>query len=463
MREFWHMTTGNPTRHLRDSEIRDFLENRLQPTARRRIARHLNAGCFSCGTRLKEAARGAFLPEARESEEVYDVCFDRIEMALPRLTAAWEDEGKRRDQGVARLKEKRFGMLSSSDRRPFRGRWAGVEMLMELSFAARFRDRTLMLQLAMSAQRAAERLTPSPLYLPALVADLCARAAVEVANAERVNEYFPRAGDSIAKARALAEEGTGDLAIQAHIDQVEGTLRKDQRRIKEADFLLDRAHKTYLRLGESHLAGRVLVTKGVSRFVGDKAQEAVEIFRRAVYLLDPARDPMLAAVAQHNLAFALVDAGKLREASEILIEGNLRQIFANDPQNLLRLRWLEGKLLAARGRYANAEKVLTEVRDGFRAQGLEYVAAVAGVDLAKVFLDQKKHRALHSTALDLLERAKHKKLDGSAQHALLTFEVMCDEKIAEKRHASFLQRFLQEAELRPGLPFEPRMMIYASA
>jgi len=457
------MTTGNPIRHLWESEIRDFVENRLQPAARRRIARHLNAGCFVCGARVKEAARGAFLPDARESDEAYDACFDRVEAVLPQLTSAWEDEGKRRDQGVARLQKKGFGKLTSSDRRPFRGRWAGVEMLLELSFSARFRDRNLMLQLAMSAQRAAERLAPSSLYPQPLLADLRARAAAEVANAERVNEYFPRAGDSIEKARTLAEAGTGNLEIQARLDEVEGTLRKAERRTAEADFLLDQAHRAYLRLGETHLAGRVLLTNGVSRFVGDKPHESVEILRRAVHLLDPARDSMLAAVAQHNLAFALVDAGELREASEILIKGNLRQIFANDPLNLLRVRWLEGKLLAGRGRYANAERVLTEVRDGFRAQGLEYVAAVAGVDLAKVFLDQKKHRALHSTALDLLERAKRKKLDGSAQLALLTFEVMCDKKIAEKRHARFLQRFIQEAELHPGLHFEPRMMIYASA
>jgi len=457
------MTTGNPIRHLRDSEIRDCVENRLQPAARRRIARHLLAGCADCGARLRATTRGVFLPEVPESEDAYDACLDRAEAVLPQLTAAWEDEGKRCAAGVARLKEKSWGNLTSSDRRPFRGRWAGVEMLMELSFAARFRDRTLMLQLAMSAQRAAERLVPISLYPQPLLADLRARAAAEVANAERVNEYFPRAGDSLEKARALAEEGTGNLAIQARLDEVEGTLRKAERRTAEADFLLDQAQRGYLRLGETHLAGRVLMTQGVSRFVGDKLHEAVEILRRAVHLLDPARDRKLAAVAQHNLANALVDAGDLREASGILIKGNLRQIFANDPLNLLRVRWLEGKLLAARGRYANAERVLTEVRDGFRAQGLEYVAAVAGVDLAKVFLDQKKHRALHSTALDLLERAKRKKLDGSAQLALLTFEVMCDEKVAEKRHASYLQRFLQEAELHPGLHFEPRMMIYASA
>ncbi|HEX3530777.1 MAG TPA: hypothetical protein VH988_27245 [Thermoanaerobaculia bacterium] len=457
------MTIENEIRHLRDHEIRDFIADRLQPAARRRIARHLHDGCSVCAARLQKAARGLFLPEARENEDAYDACFDRAEAALPELTAAWAEEGELRDEGVARLQAKRFGKPTSSDRRPSRGRWAGVEMLLELSFTARFRDRKLMLQLAQSAQRAAEKLSPSPLYRPALLADLRARAAAEVANAERVNEYFPRAGDSLKKARALAEAGTGNLMIQARLDQVEGGLRLDERRIAEADFLLDQAHWTYLRLGEPHLAGRVLVTKGVSRFVGDKPHEAVEIFRRAVHLLDPVRDPKLAAVAQHNLANSLIEAGELREASGILLEGDLRQIFADDPLNLLRLRWVEGKLLAARGRYANAEKVLTEVRDGFRREGLEYVATVAGVDLAKVYLDQKNNPALHATALDLVERAQRKKFNRNAQHALVTFEVMCAERLAEKQHARFLQRFLQEAENHPGLYFEPRMLICASA
>lgn len=456
------MTTRRQLRHVRDCDIRDFVEDRLPPAAWRRIARHLIAGCPGCGARLREATRGMFLPEAPESEDTYDAVLDQVAAALPQLTAAWQDEGKRRDAGVARVQAKSWGNLTPADRRSFSGRWAGVEMLLELSFAARYRDRNLMLRLALSAQRAAWRLTPGLRYLPALLADLRALAAVEVANAERVNEYFTRAGDSLEKARALVDAGTGDPMIQARLDEVEGTLRKDERRMEEADVLLGQAHRAYLRLGAAHLAGRVLMTKGVSRFVGEDAGKAVEIFRSAVRLLDPARDPYLAAVARYNLALALVDADGLDEASRLLLQGDLRRVFAKDPLNLIRLRWLEGKLLAARGRYAKAERVLTEVRDGFRAQGLEYVAAVAGVDLAKVYLDQQKGRALHATALDLVERAHQKKLDPNAKHALLCFEVMCDQNVAEKRHAVFLQRFLHDVELRPGLRFEPTMMIHAA-
>jgi tetratricopeptide (TPR) repeat protein len=452
----------NHLRHLRDREIQDLVADRLQPAARRRIARHLMAGCDACAARLQEAARGAFLPELGESngaDDAYDDCLDRVEAALPRLTAAWEDESKRRDAAVARVQAKGFGSLTSSDRRPFRGRWAEVEMLLELSFAARYRDRKVMLKLAESAQRAAERLTPSARYPAALLIDLQARAAAEVANAERVNERFLRAGEALEKARALADQGTGDLALQARLDEVEGTLRKDERSIAEADALLDRAQRAYKKLGEDHQAGLVLVTKGVSRFIGDDPREAVEIFRRAVLLLDPVRDPQLAAVAQHNFISALNDAGELGEASRLLLEGNLRQIFKDDPLNLLRLRWLEGKLLARRGRYANAERVLTEVRDGFRAQGLEYVAAVAGVDLAKVYLAQDKKQALHATATDLMTRARDRRLPTNAVQALRCFELTCEVGVAVERYAVVLQRFLQEAEHDPALPFEPEMMI----
>jgi tetratricopeptide (TPR) repeat protein len=456
------MKTRRQPRHVRDCDIQAFAEDRLPPTSWCRISRHLIAGCPACSARLLDAARGRFLPERPECEDAYDACLDRVEAALPQLTAAWQDEAKRRDAGVARVQAKSWGNLTPADRRPFSGRWGGVEMLLELSFAARFRDRILMLRLAQSAQRAAWRLTPSPRYRPALLADLRARAVAEVANAERVNEYFLRAGESLQKARALAQEGTGDPMLQARLDEVEGTLRNAERHIEEADILLDQAYRAYLRQGAAHLAGRILVKRGLSRFVGDDAHKAVEIFRRAISLLDPAQDSYLSSIAQYNLALALVETSELEEAGRLLLQGDLRRVFARDPLNLIRLRWLEGKLLAARGRSANAVRVLTEVRDAFRAQGLEYVAAVAGVDLAKVYLEQKNARALHATAVELVQRAHQKKLSPHAQHALVCFEVMCDVNVAEKRHATFLQKFLHDVELHPGLRFKPEMMVHAA-
>jgi tetratricopeptide (TPR) repeat protein len=393
-----------------------------------------------------------------EDEDVYGACIDRAVAAVRPLTADWEKERERKDRGIALVRKKGWGNLTSSEQRALRGSWARVEILLELSFEMRYKNRQVMLELALSAQRAANRLQPTMVYPENMLFDLRARATAEVANAERVNERFLQAEDAVEKARSLLEQGTGDLMVQAYIDEVEASLLKDHRRLSEAEVLLDRAHRAYTRLGEHHLAGRVLLNIGSCRFYAGKPLEAVGLFRRAVSLLDASRDPQLLAAAQHNLLDALVDAGDLREASTLLLESGLRQTFADDPLNLLRIRWVEGKILAGRDRFKEAERVFTEVRDGFREQGLEFVAAVAGLDLAKLLLRQGKIGPLNELAAELVARARERKIHPEAVNALHGFDYVCRVKVVSVRNAELTQKFLHRLESRPGLRWEPELM-----
>ena len=74
----------------------------------------------------------------------------------------------------------------------------------------------------------------------------------------------------------------------------------------EAEFLLNQAHRAYLRLGEAHLAGRVLLTQGLSLVIGERAGEAVEILRRVQF------------------AAPMMGAGALNEGGEIGLRNFLR-------------------------------------------------------------------------------------------------------------------------------------------
>jgi tetratricopeptide (TPR) repeat protein len=315
-----------------------------------------------------------------------------------------------------------------------------------------------MLELAKSALLAAERLAPSRRYPEALLNDLRARAAAELSNAERVNEHFLLAEDALVKACSYAEGGTGDLILQARMDELAASLRKDQRRTEEADALLDSACRAYLKLGENHLAGRALIKRGVNFGIGERAREGVALLTRAVELLAQG-DPQLLAVAEHNLIDALVDAGDALKASRLYLKSNLRVIFKDDPLNLIRLRWLQGKISGGRQRFEDAEKVLARVRDEFRALGLEYVAAVAGLDLAKVLLAQGKHRELHALSVELVARARAKRIHQGARDALRCFEIMCRYGAATAHTTKLLQRFLEESERRPSLRFVPELVI----
>jgi len=446
--------------HLTDRDLKGFLDGRLSPKAKQRVVRHLVSRCEECPSRLRAMIppnhlRSTSLPEA---EDVYEDCIDRAIAAVRPIATRWEKERERKERGADLVREKGWGNLTSAERRTFRPSWARVEMFLDLSFEMRFRNRQLMLELALSAQRAAERLEPSTAYRESLLFDLRARATAEVANAERVNERFLRAEEAIEQAWSFLQQGTGDLMVQARIAEVQGSLKNAQRHQAEAESLLDQAYRTYKKLGEYQLAGRALTTKGICQRLAEKPLEAIKVLRKAVELLEVSLDPQLYAAAQQCLLDALVDAGDLREASRLLLESGLRQIFADDPLNLLRIRWVEGKILAGRDRFKEAERVFTEVRDGFRAQGLEFVAAVAGLDLAKLLLRQGKVGPLHELAKELAARARQRKIHPEAVNALRGFEYVCRVKVVSVRNAELTQKFLNRLEDRPSLTWEPELM-----
>jgi tetratricopeptide (TPR) repeat protein len=449
---------GENMSHLSDRDLKGLLEGRLTAKVRQRVVRHLLSRCEECPSRL----RALFSPDllwttsSPGTEDAYDRCIDR---AIAKAYRAAAEEQERQDRGMVLVRSKGWSNLTSSERRVFQGRWSQVEILLDLSFELRYRDRRGMLELALSAERAADRLKPTAAFGEQLLLNLRARVAAEVANAERVNERFLRAENALKKARSLLGQGSGDLMIQARVDEVEATLRKAQRRLDEAEDLLCQASRAYLKLGERHLAGRAIMTKGICRFVAGQPLEAARFHREALDLLDPARDPQLMAATQHNLLDALVEAGKILEARKLFLESGLRLKFADDPLNLLRIRWVEGKILAAGERHADAERIFAEVRDGFRAEGLELVAAVAGLDLAKIVLRQDRLDQAYKIAEELLARAEQCRLPQAAQRALHSFETMCEVKVAKVANAERVQRFLSQLERRPSLQWEPKLIL----
>jgi len=92
---------------------------------------------------------------------------------------------------------------------------------------------------------------------------------------------------------------------------------------------------------------------------------AVDYLQAGIGKLDPGRDPELAAITEYLLIHTVVDCGNFREASERLLASGLREAFAEDPLNLAKLRWLEGRIAAGLGKLPRAERALLQVREQF--------------------------------------------------------------------------------------------------
>src|SRR3954452_22512382 len=440
--------------HLRKRDVEILLGDPPARASQRRgirQVRHLLSGCPECASRVFHSIA--------EEDAVYDACIDRARQAVQGAEELWREEREKRDQYLALVRSRGWDKLTRKERDSCPGGWAGVEILLTICFESRYRDPRQMLRLARQARSAAEKLDPA-LYGERQLADLQARTWTELGNALRVNEQFDKVRDVLKEARLLVkEQGTGDLLIQAYIDQVEGSFWKDQRFLRDAEDLFASAYRKYLRIGERHLAGRVLVARGICPFIDGQPREAVTYLRQAVALLDAERDPELIETAQHNLLFALADAGEFREASELLLQSGLRQKFADDPLNLLRLRWVEAKILAGHGRFEAAEKALSEVRGTFRMRRLELVATIAGLDLAKILFQQGKLDSLYWLVRELRVAADAHHLPGSVGRALAILEVLCQVQNVTLAMMEAVQRFFQRLQHNPHLPWDPELIL----
>lgn len=447
--------------HLDENEVERFLDGHLPPNERRKVVRHLLTDCRPCRAKLVSLSEVLFRAEdlkenARGAQSFsYDAVLARA--------ATWAHLYQTRYRNERELLERAFGTAPSDPPEDeeihwqafeaLRG-WSRVEALLRLSFEERYRNPQRMLLLALAARLAAEELNSAELG-PGLVADFQARAWAEVGNAYRVNEQFDWAEAALDHAESLFEEGTGDLLLLARMSDIEASLRTDQRRLDEAIELLAMVCNLYRQAGNLHLAGRALIKSGIATHYNGCPRDAVPLLRDALRLIDPQKDLQLAASAKLSMACALADCGEFREAAQILLESGLRQAFAADSLSLLKLRWIEGRILAGLGKLGRAERVFEQVREEFLSREREYDAALVGLELAAVWLRQGKATQVLELAEEIYETLRDLGVHQEAFRAVLFLREACRRQAVTVDLLRKVHGFLVRLEWNPQLRFEP--------
>jgi hypothetical protein len=74
--------------------------------------------------------------------------------------------------------------------------------------------------------------------------------------------------------------------------------------------------------------------------------------------------------------------------------------------NLLRLRWLWGRISAGLGDFGRAERDLQTARAGFEVAGKPYHKALVSLDLAEVYVRQGRRSEAQSLAVEMLNTFK---------------------------------------------------------
>jgi len=152
----------------------------------------------------------------------------------------------------------------------------------------------------------------------------------------------------------------------------------------------------------------------------------------------------------------LVDCENYRRASRLLLESGLREAFADEPLNLLKLRWLEGKIHAGLGRLRQAETALTAARQGFFGKSQNYDAALVGLDLLAVWLRQDKPVEAQELAEDVLETFIDLGIRSEALKAVRYLREACLQQAATPVLVKTVVDFLRQVEWQPLLRFAPQ-------
>jgi len=450
-------------------EVALFVSGRLRGPALRGFLGQV-LGCRACQETFRFYAPMLLAEEAPPEDEAQppagyeaalDTALDRVEAGLGKHIAFWDEEKK----GLARLRAKGQEQPFDGHYKPFKATarrvpgWARIEHLMELSQELRYRDPEQMWLLARGAASAACNLGVLPIdegrYTPAQKDDLRARTQIELANALRLNHNLAHAEDCLEEAAALVKQGHCDPQTEARLMDIYASVLMDQRQLDEALVVLDNLHRHYLGYGETHLAGRALIKKGIALSRSERHQEAANLLPKALTMLDPVRDPTLKVNAHFELLHSLVDCGDFRKASRVLLESGLRQAFEHDPLNLLKLRWVEGKIFAGLKKLRRAEQIFTEVKKEFLRRNREYLVAMLDLELVAVLLCQGRPDEVTPLAEEALDIFRDLEVSREALKAVRYLREACRRKAATAEMVQQVVAFLNRLEQQPGLRFVP--------
>lgn len=284
--------------------------------------------------------------------------------------------------------------------------------------------------------------------------DLHVLAAAAMGNACRAKGDLRTADRHFEYVRFLLHsQDVTDLAVLAEVDDLEGSLRKDQRRFDQAEDLLGRALALYRLAGKEERLGKVmLILADVYYYRGDPVG-AISIVNSALRQIEPTHEVHDYLCARHNLTLYLTSCGRHDEASELLDED--AELFARQghPVDQIRRRWVEGMVSAGLGRPEIAEEAFLAARESFLEQRMGFGAAMVSMDLAALYLREGRAAEVRGLAEEMIPIFQAQDIHREALAALVMFQEAARREAVTLTFVERLAAYLRDAEVDRDLKF----------
>ncbi len=299
--------------------------------------------------------------------------------------------------------------------------WALCELLLDESWQAALESPERAVHLADLAVGIAAELDEIT-FTYALVCDMRARSWAYLGNARRVASDLRLAEKAFELAEMWVARGTGDPLEQARIYELRASLDLDRHHLEEAGQLLRKAMTIYRRAEDTHRQGRVLISQSLVFGRSERIEEAVDCLRRGREQIDATEEPRLSLVATHNLCFFLNELGQHGEALKLLVETRRMHQELDSGLDLVRLRWLEGRIALGAERVEEAATAFAEVRREFVERGVAYDAALVSLDLASTHARLGRVAEMRQLAEEMVTIFQSRDLQREAMAALIVLQ-----------------------------------------
>jgi hypothetical protein len=274
-------------------------------------------------------------------------------------------------------------------------------------------------------------------------------------NARRILCDFGAAEIALMKAEAFLEEGSGDAQEGARILDFKASLLRAQSRFDSALATIDKVISIYRKLHDAHRQGRALLSKAVIHGHAGEQEKGISLFSQALDLIDMNREPRLAFNAYNNLFVDLTEIGHYKEAIALLPEVHKHLAFSGSSRmDRITIQWSQAQLESELGQLDAAESKLRFVRNEFMAMGMGYDAALALLDLAKVYIRQDRASESRRLVTEMHEVFISGEIPREVLGVLAFFQEALEQDRATVKLVEAVTGYFKKAYGNPGHYFE---------
>jgi tetratricopeptide (TPR) repeat protein len=327
-------------------------------------------------------------------------------------------------------------------------RWSMVELLCHESLRAASKDAGRARILAQAAVEIARRLRVPGGWRRRLLGF----ALAHLANAHRVAGDHAAADRTFAEAKPLWASGQDpeQLLDPGRILELEASLRRDQRRFGEALDLLKKAAAVTRR--PEHVDLQKAFTLEV---MGDYSQ-AIEVLLEVAPRIENHSEARLKTIHRFNLSVLFTHVGRHEEAAKLLPSVRRLAEELGDDLDLIRTRWLAGRVAAGLGQTEEALEALEDARLAFAERAMHYDVVLSLLETAILRLGRGELAEVQRLAGDLAPIFKAKGVHREAHVALRLFSIAAKRQAATAGFARQMLDYLFRARHDETLRFKAR-------